>query len=616
MSRMGDVLAGFHAAWEFESDSVLIRFERGIRTPKLLPGARRAAHPLRGAGGGDADPRQAGHGGAARRAAAGRRSADGGRGRAAQGGCDPYRLVLPAERETLAEYYADELRGARCPADAATEPADRYLVAAPEARCSFKAYDGKASFDGKPVAFRWFWTGASTAKWKAGDQTFPSRDLAGVEWRSPEVLRGPSAAAAPRRGPRSRPRPTRTRPPWSSVSGTARCTSRCRSRPSVLAAVRAAGPARSPERRGARRPAHRARPRGYRRPHPAPRRAAPGRPRDRRGVQRRRRPSCWRNCDRRGPCSSRSGGRRPCPGGLDERAPSTARGSYPGRGGVRLLGMTPQRRALRLRWSTRCSDQRFPRPQPPPAEPCTSPGARRAHRRPAVSRQDPAARAAGPPRALRAPRRPAEPLLGTRPEASGCGCPTYLSRSASPSSCCRSPSGPRQRLRAGRRARGRAGGRADRAAAARRDPAAAGLVDHLHRGRPRGARAAGRRSRRDRAWPWPPMAIVGYLALCLALALRERRRTAAGRLAGRPVCPALVLGFSARPQRRHERAADRAQRRGAAARARAAGTRGCAAAGWPSRRRSARPSAPGAPCWRSAPGSHVSCTTWWPTTCR
>lgn len=28
-----------------------------------------------------------------------------------------------------------------------------------------------------------------------------------------------------------------------------------------------------------------------------------------------------------------------------------------------------------------------------------------------------------------------------------------------------------------------------------------------------------------RAWPWPPMAIVGYLALMLALSLRERRRT-------------------------------------------------------------------------------------------
>lgn len=46
MSRMGDVLAGFHAAWEFESDSVLIRFERGIRTPKLFQalGERRIPH--------------------------------------------------------------------------------------------------------------------------------------------------------------------------------------------------------------------------------------------------------------------------------------------------------------------------------------------------------------------------------------------------------------------------------------------------------------------------------------------------------------------------------------------------------------------------------------------
>ncbi|MEI5131451.1 DUF4429 domain-containing protein [Streptomyces libani] len=36
MSRMGDVLAGFHAVWEFDTDSVLIRFERGIRRPKLF----------------------------------------------------------------------------------------------------------------------------------------------------------------------------------------------------------------------------------------------------------------------------------------------------------------------------------------------------------------------------------------------------------------------------------------------------------------------------------------------------------------------------------------------------------------------------------------------------
>lgn len=45
-ARMGDVLAGFHAAWEFESDSVLIRFERGIRTPKLFQALGERRIPL------------------------------------------------------------------------------------------------------------------------------------------------------------------------------------------------------------------------------------------------------------------------------------------------------------------------------------------------------------------------------------------------------------------------------------------------------------------------------------------------------------------------------------------------------------------------------------------
>ena len=147
MRRMGDVLAGIHAAWEFESDSVLIRFERGIRTPKLLPGAPRAAYTARGAGGGDAGPGQAGDGRPARGAASGRRPADGGGAGQLKEGCDPYRLVLPAERETLAEYYADELRAA-CGA-ARPRPAERFLVDAPAAPLHFKAYDGKASFDGR-----------------------------------------------------------------------------------------------------------------------------------------------------------------------------------------------------------------------------------------------------------------------------------------------------------------------------------------------------------------------------------------------------------------------------------------------------------------------------------
>ncbi|CAL9437919.1 hypothetical protein HMPREF1486_01920 [Streptomyces sp. HPH0547] len=189
MAHMGDVLAGMHSTWEFDSDSVLIRFERGIRTPKLFqalgerrvpyealsaveltPGSKRGTVVLRAVPREGADPLL--------EAAAGQ----------LKDSSDPYRLVLPAERELLADYYATELR-ALLPDDPA-EPAGQYLVAAPPAPQSFKAYDGKASFDGQVVAFRWFPTGASTAKWKAGDQFFPVGELEGVEWRSPEGLSG------------------------------------------------------------------------------------------------------------------------------------------------------------------------------------------------------------------------------------------------------------------------------------------------------------------------------------------------------------------------------------------------------------------------------------------
>ncbi|WP_062206369.1 DUF4429 domain-containing protein [Streptomyces sp. NBRC 109706] len=186
---MGDVLAGIHSTWEFDTDSVLIRFERGIRTPKLFqalgerripyealssvelaPGARKGTVVLQAVPRPGADPLLEAAAGQLRQAA------------------DPYRLVLPAERESLAEYYAGEVRSALGPE--ADEEADRHLVAAPTTPLQFKAYDGKVSFDGKLVTFRWFRTGASSAKWKAGDQFFPVGELGGVEWRSPEVSGG------------------------------------------------------------------------------------------------------------------------------------------------------------------------------------------------------------------------------------------------------------------------------------------------------------------------------------------------------------------------------------------------------------------------------------------
>ncbi|MBP5863981.1 DUF4429 domain-containing protein [Streptomyces scabiei] len=183
---MGDVLAGLHAVWEFESDSVLIRFERGIRTPKLFQALGERRIPLEAIAEVTLTP---GKRGTVVLHAVPRQGADPLMEAAAgqlKEGSDPYRLVLPAERETLAEYYADELRARLT----GSGPADRFLVAAPEVPLQFKAYDGKASFDGRSVSFRWFWTGASSAKWKAGDQSFPVSALSGVEWRSPELFEG------------------------------------------------------------------------------------------------------------------------------------------------------------------------------------------------------------------------------------------------------------------------------------------------------------------------------------------------------------------------------------------------------------------------------------------
>ncbi|MFH8367550.1 DUF4429 domain-containing protein [Streptomyces sp. NPDC018031] len=185
---MGDVLAGFHTVWEFDTDSVLIRFERGIRTPKLLQTLGERRVPYEALAGVELTP---GKRGTVVLRAVPRPGADPLMD-AADGqlkeGCDPYRLVLPVQRETLAEYYADEIRAALDPR--ADQPAERQLVAAPAPPMTFKAYDGKASFDGTSVTFRWFWTGASSAKWKVGDQRFAVEELSGVEWRSPEVYNG------------------------------------------------------------------------------------------------------------------------------------------------------------------------------------------------------------------------------------------------------------------------------------------------------------------------------------------------------------------------------------------------------------------------------------------
>ncbi|SFK31105.1 Short C-terminal domain-containing protein [Streptomyces pini] len=247
MTRMGDVLAGINSSWEFDTDSVLIRFERGIRTPKLFhvlgerrvphealrsveltPGTRRGTVVLRAEPRPGADPLMEAAAGQLRETS------------------DPYRLVLPAEHEPLAAAWVSELSSVLGPR--AQEPADRHLVAAPAAPLQFKAYDGKVSFDGRTVSFRWFWTGASSAKWKAGDQSFPVGELQDVRWRSPEVVGGHLRLV--RRGEAAdRELPEPDQDPAAVVFGLGYGLVH-ESLPlaaSVLEAVRAAGPAPVPE---------------------------------------------------------------------------------------------------------------------------------------------------------------------------------------------------------------------------------------------------------------------------------------------------------------------------------------------------------------------------------
>jgi hypothetical protein len=185
---MGDVLAGNNAVWDFEPDAVVIRYSRGVRGSRLLQAigetrvphgaledvevaeGRRGTVVLRAVPRPGADPLVEVADGQLRESA------------------DPYRLVLPEQSRALAETAREALLAAidRAGGGPGQEPPGRYLVNPPGVPRSFKAYDAKAVFDGRQVGFRWFWTGATTAKWKAGDQTFPVEELSGVQWRAPD----------------------------------------------------------------------------------------------------------------------------------------------------------------------------------------------------------------------------------------------------------------------------------------------------------------------------------------------------------------------------------------------------------------------------------------------
>ncbi|WP_424213926.1 DUF4429 domain-containing protein [Streptomyces sp. BI20] len=195
---MGDVLAGNHAVWEFDSEtnSVLIRFERTPRLPALRgprlwhalgprripvsaladvhvaqgPGGKRDALTLRLLPRPGADPLT--------EVAAGQLRED----------TDPHRLTVPADRADLARVFAEDLRARLGPE--AGEPAARFLVDPPPSSGELKGSDARIRFDGSQVTLRWSRTGASGTKWRAGDQVRALSELGGISWRSPELPDG------------------------------------------------------------------------------------------------------------------------------------------------------------------------------------------------------------------------------------------------------------------------------------------------------------------------------------------------------------------------------------------------------------------------------------------
>lgn len=175
---------------------------------------------------------------------------------------------------------------------------------------------------------------------------------------------------------------------------------------------------------------------------------------------------------------------------------------------------------------------------------------------------------------------------------------------------------PHPGLPARRRPRRSPGHGTDRAAAAGRDPSAAGLVDRLRR---RCARRDDPAGRGGHTGPELALDADGRRRLPAADALPGAARTAAhpgGRLAGDGRGRLPLRAGLAEQQRRHPRAAVRAQRHRPAGRRHPAQPRRGAAAARRAGDHQRAQDGPGAPCWRSGPASPASCTTWSPTTCR
>ncbi|MEU9317957.1 DUF4429 domain-containing protein [Streptomyces sp. NPDC048295] len=98
-----------------------------------------------------------------------------------KGASDPYQLAVEKDRNGVAEYFVDEVRGALLVEQVPTGAVDGFLLPGPAVPVAGGGGDGTASFDGETVRLTWNWK-AGEAKVSGGPVAFPVSEVTDVRW--------------------------------------------------------------------------------------------------------------------------------------------------------------------------------------------------------------------------------------------------------------------------------------------------------------------------------------------------------------------------------------------------------------------------------------------------
>lgn len=98
-----------------------------------------------------------------------------------KGASDPYQLMVEKDRNGVAEYFVDEVRGALLVEQVPTDAVDGFLLPGPAVPVAGGGGDGTASFDGETVRLTWNWK-ANEAKLSGGPVAFPVSEVTDVRW--------------------------------------------------------------------------------------------------------------------------------------------------------------------------------------------------------------------------------------------------------------------------------------------------------------------------------------------------------------------------------------------------------------------------------------------------